>query len=83
LIPSLAGLGLNFVRTVLVALSIRKGNVRMYMDSPKEMELAGRFNARMLRWGLALLAAGFLFQIWSVSLESKANKVTGGAPTAG
>jgi len=72
-IPSITGLGLSFVGTVLVAFSIRKGKVRMYMDSPKEMEHAVRFTARMLRWGLALLAAGFLFQIWGVSLGSTAN----------
>lgn len=47
------------------------------------MEHAGRFNTSMLRWGLALLAAGFLFQIWGVSLGSKADLETGGAPNAG
>jgi len=38
------------------------------MDTPKEMEYAARFNAPVLRWGLALLAGGFLFQIWGAAI---------------
>lgn len=68
MIPSLAGLSLSFAGTMLVAFSIKRGKVQMYMDSPNEMENAARFNAPMLRLGLALLAVGFLLQIWGVAL---------------
>jgi len=67
-IQSIAGLVLSLVGTFLVAVSVKKGKVEVYMDSPNEMENAVRFKLPMFRWGLALLAVGFLLQIWGVSL---------------
>lgn len=69
MIITIIGLIISFVGTVLVAVSIKRGKVGMYMNSPKEMEYAGNFNTPILKWGLGLLALGFLLQIWGASLQ--------------
>ena len=68
MILSIAGLGISFLGTLLVAFSVKKGKVEMWKDSPKEREYGTRHNLPMFRLGLALLALGFLLQIWGVSL---------------
>jgi hypothetical protein len=63
----IAGLGISFVGTVLVALSIKQGKVVFWKDSPKEQENTAVFRVGLFRWGLILLGVGFLFQIVSVA----------------
>ena len=50
-----------------MALSVKQGKVIIWKDSPKEPEHTAVFKLGMFRWGLALLAAGFLMQIWGVA----------------
>ena len=66
MIQSIAGLGFSFVGTVLVALSVKKGE---YMMSGDHEEYTALFKIGMLKLGLVLLGVGFLLQIWGVCIQ--------------
>lgn len=66
MIQSIAGLGVSFVGTILVAFSVKQGKVMAYMDSENEPEHMTAFNLKMFRWGLSCLGLGFLLQIWGI-----------------
>lgn len=68
MILSVSGLLVSFLGTLLVAFSVKKGKVEMWKDSSKEREYAAKFELGRLRWGLALLAVGFLLQVGGVFL---------------
>ncbi len=60
MIFSIIGLSLNFIGTLLVAFSIKKGKVEMWVDEP---EYGMRYLKTMFWWGIGLLASGFLVQL--------------------
>jgi hypothetical protein len=64
----IVGLGISLLGTIFLALSVKRGKVLAWKDSKAEPEYMTVFKLGMFRWGLALLALGFLLQIWGVSL---------------
>jgi hypothetical protein len=67
MILSIAGLSISFAGTVLVAFSVKQGKVWAWKDSKNDSEHMTVFKLGIFRWGLAILALGFLLQIWGVS----------------
>ena len=63
MIFSIVGLGLNFIGTILVAFSIKKGKVEAWKDDSNKPEYMTEHNQRMFRWGIGLQAFGFLIQL--------------------
>jgi hypothetical protein len=57
------GLGLNFVGTVLVALSIGKNPEAMNPTKRGPVYFASFRHPAWFRWGLGLIAVGFLLQL--------------------
>ena len=64
----IAGLGISFARTILVAFSIKRGKVKIKKDPGDKREHAIDFKQGRFRWGVGLLALGFLLQVVSVAL---------------
>ena len=68
MILSIVGLGISFLGTILVALSVKRGKVLAWKDSRAEPEYMTVSKLGMFRWGLVFLGVGFLLQIVSVAL---------------
>ena len=66
MVMSIAGLSISFVGTVLVAFSVQRGNVYAWKESRDKTDYMMRVKLGMFRWGIGLLAVGFLLQIVSV-----------------
>ncbi len=66
MVMTLAGLSINFVGTVLVAFSVQRGDVWAWKESEDKPNYMMRVKLGMFRWGIGLLAVGFLLQIVSV-----------------
>lgn len=64
MIFSVIGLSLNFIGTLLVAFSIKKGEVEAWKDDSKKTEYMTRHNQTIFRGGIGLLAFGFLVQLF-------------------
>ena len=60
MILSMIGLGFNFIGTLLVAFSIKRGKVEMWVDEP---EYATVHHKKRFNWGIGILAFGFLVQL--------------------
>jgi hypothetical protein len=63
---SLIGLGMNFLGTILVAFSVKKGKVYAWKDNENQPEHMASFKLAMFRWGIGCLAVGFLLQALSL-----------------
>jgi hypothetical protein len=63
MILSAIGLSFNFIGTILVAFSIKKGEVEAWKSDSKKREYLTAHNQKMFRWGIGLLAFGFLVQL--------------------
>jgi hypothetical protein len=65
----LIGLSLNFVGTIMVAFSIKRGTVQAWQEKDKnpKMQYMILYSAWMFRTGIRIIAAGFLFQIAGVT----------------
>ena len=65
MILSIIGLSLNFIGTILVAFSIKKGEVIAWKNDANKPENMTVHYQKMFRWGIGILASGFLVQIGS------------------
>ncbi|MFC2163620.1 hypothetical protein ACFLT2_01335 [Acidobacteriota bacterium] len=65
------GLSLNFVGTLLVAFSIKKGEVEMMQEKSKnpEWETTIKYRPKRFWTGISILAFGFLIQIAGVVIN--------------
>ena len=63
MIFSIIGLSLNFIGTILVAFSIKKGEVEAWKDDSNKPEYMTMHHQTIFRWGIGLLAFGFLIQL--------------------
>jgi len=66
MVLSMIGLILNFLGTILVAFSIRKGSVEAWKDSKNKREDMASFKLWKFRLGIWVLALGFPMQIWGM-----------------
>ena len=64
MILPIIGLSLNFVGTILVAFSIKKGDVEAWQDDSNKREFMTVHKQSLFRFGIGILALGFAIQIY-------------------